>query len=217
MRNKLNGTVFSKNRYGAYARTKVTPVNPQTADQTTVRSRFGNRSASWRGLTDEQRQSWIDGAAGFPVFDIFGNSKILSGQALYNKLNLNLAKIGAAAIATCPVAVAIPQHAITGLTAEVGGGQIIVDFAPTPVPAGFALVTDATPLFGAGVSFVKNLFRQIQVSAAATATGVDVFGTWSAKFGALVAGQKISVRQYLVSTTTGQSGVASSAVTTVAA
>ena len=32
IRNKLNGSVFSKNRYGAYVRTKVTPVNPQTDD-----------------------------------------------------------------------------------------------------------------------------------------------------------------------------------------
>lgn len=217
MRNKLNGTVFSKNRYGAYARTKVTPVNPQSTDQTTVRSRFGNRSASWRGLTDAQRQSWIDGASGFPVFDIFGNSKILSGQALYNRLNLNLSQIGAAAITTCPVAVAIPQHAVTAIAAEVGGAQIVVDFSPTPVPAGFALVTTATPLYGAGISFVKNKFRFIQSSAAATATGIDIIGNWGTKFGALVAGQKMSVKQFLVSTTTGQAGVPSSLSTTVVA
>ena len=31
MRNKLNGSVFSRNRGGAYIRTKVTPINPQTS------------------------------------------------------------------------------------------------------------------------------------------------------------------------------------------
>ena len=38
IRNKLNGSVFSKNRYGAYVRTKVTPVNPQSTAQQNTRN-----------------------------------------------------------------------------------------------------------------------------------------------------------------------------------
>src|SRR5437867_2761155 len=106
MRNKLNGTVFSKNRYGAYARTKVTPVNPQSTAQQNQRNTLSTNSAAWRGLTEAQRQSWIDGAINFPTTDIFGNSKILSGQALYVKFNNNLASIGVAPIDTAPTPVA---------------------------------------------------------------------------------------------------------------
>jgi hypothetical protein len=40
-RGKLGGHVFSKNRSGAYVRTKVTPVNGQTTAQTGVRAIFG--------------------------------------------------------------------------------------------------------------------------------------------------------------------------------
>lgn len=218
MRNKLNGTVFSKNRYGAYTRTKVTPVNPQSADQQLVRGRFGARSAAWRGLTDSQRQSWIDGAASFPVFDIFGNSKILSGQALYNKLNLNLAQAGQAAITTCPAPVAITSLVSLAVTAGAGASEINVTAGIAAVPAGFSAIVTATPLYGAGISFVKNKFRFIDNLPATTAINpVDIFNEWEAKFGSLVAGQKLSVTMYLVSNTTGQAGVPFSAVAIVAA
>ena len=39
-RGKLGGQVFSKNKGGAYVRTKVTPSNPQTIAQTTRRALF---------------------------------------------------------------------------------------------------------------------------------------------------------------------------------
>ena len=51
MRGKLNGSVFSKNRGGAYIRTKVTPVNPQSLAQGLVRATLTNLSQAWRGLT----------------------------------------------------------------------------------------------------------------------------------------------------------------------
>ena len=39
-RNKIGGHVMSKNRAGAYMRTKVSPVNPRSLDQMSVRSRL---------------------------------------------------------------------------------------------------------------------------------------------------------------------------------
>lgn len=218
MRNKLNGTVFSKNRYGAYARTKVTPVNPQSDAQQLVRGRFGARSASWRGLTEAQRQSWIDGAASFPTFDIFGNSKILSGQALYGKLNLNLAQAGQAAIASCPAPVAVPSLVSVTLTVDVSGSVFEADFGIAAVPAGFSLAIFATPNYGAGISFVKNKYRFMIVEPAATAINpVDLFATYLAQFGAPTAAQKVSVRAFLVSNTTGQAGVPFSATAIITA
>lgn len=218
MRNKLNGTVFSKNRYGAYTRTKVTPVNPQSADQQLVRGRFGARSAAWRGLTDSQRQSWIDGASSFPVFDIFGNSKILSGQALYNKLNLNLAQAGQAAIATCPAAVAIQSLVSMAVTADVSDATVELTAGIAAVPAGFTAIVFATPGYGAGISFVKNKFRFLTTIAAGISLGAADYGPeWTTKFGSLVAGQKLSLFMFLVSNTTGQAGVPFSANCTITA
>lgn len=217
MRNKLNGSVMSKNRYGSYVRNKVTPVNPQSTAQQTVRQRLGSNSQAWRGLTEEQRQSWIEGAANFPVFDIFGDQKILSGSALFVSLNNNLAMIGAAALTTCPVPVAVPSNIIESVAADVSDTSIEIGFSLDPVPANFALVLQATPLITPGVNFVKNRYRFTTSLPAATATGADIYAAWNTLFGSLVAGQKVFVRGFLVSTTTGQAGVPSVASTIVVA
>lgn len=217
MRNKLNGTVFSKNRYGAYARTKVTPVNPQTTAQQAARNRLATNSQAWRGLTEIQRDSWTGAAPQFPMRDIFGNSKILSGSALYVKLNNNLNVIGLPPIATSPSPTEIPALVLTSLSSTAAVPSLSMVFGDSPVPADFEMVVEATPPVGAGISFVKNKYRIVSTQAAATATPVNLLSDYSAIFGNPVAGQKIFVRAKLVSTITGQAGIPSSAYAIVAA
>lgn len=216
IRNKLNGSVFSKNRYGSYVRTKVTPVNPQTTSQQNVRNRLSTNSQAWRGLSEAERQSWIDGAINFPTTDIFGNSKILSGQALYVKLNNNLAMIGAAAIAVCPLPVAIPALELTSVTADDSANTVIL-VATTPVPADFAMVVQATPNITPGRTFVKNQFRFISAEPAAATSPFDVSAEYTPVFGDPVTGMKIFVRAFYVSTITGQAGIPVQAQTIVVA
>jgi len=217
-RGKLGGHVASKNRSGSYFRTKVTPVNPQTNYQQTVRARFGARAAAWRGLTDAQRASWITAAPNFPVFDIFGNAKILSGSQLYSKLNLNLASAGQAAITTAPAPVAIASLVSLSLLSDLSSTLVDITAGLAAVPAGFTAVILATPLYGPGQAFVKNKYRQIgTVAAAATLNPTVQYADWNLLFGLLVVGQKLSVKVFLVSNTTGQAGVPFSASTTVIA
>jgi len=206
MRNKLNGTVFSKNRYGAYARTKVTPVNPQTLSQQAARNNLSTNSQAWRGLTEAQRQGWIDAAASFPFTDIFGNSKILSGSALYVKLNNNLVNTGNAAIADAPSPVAIPAINSVTLTAA-DTPSFSLAFDPSPIAADFEMMVFATPNVTPGKYFVKNLYRFIGSVAAAGATPANLLAAYQAIHGNPVADQKIFVKCFLISTVTGQAGI----------
>lgn len=207
MRNKLNGTVFSKNRYGSYTRTKVTPVNPQTTAQQNARNMLATFSASWRTLSEAERQSWINAAPNFPRTDIYGNPKILSGNALYVSLNTNLANVGAGDIDNAPLPLSIPALALGALTAAAGTPALTAAFTPTPVPTGFALLIEATPQVGAGITFVKNRYRTLQVVAAAGTSPANLLTAYNAKFGTLVEGMKIFIRARLISTTTGQAGI----------
>lgn len=216
IRNKLAGSVFSKNRYGSYVRTKVTPVNPQTTSQQNARNRFSTNAQAWRGLTQAQRDSWIAAAPSFPVIDIFGNSKILSGSTLYQQLNSNLALVGAALISTAPVPVAIPALAFTSVAADDSANTVIIT-ATTPVPAGVAMAVSATPNIGAGISFVKNLFRFTQSFAAAAAGPFDISANYTALFGDPVTGQKVFVKGFYINVTTGQAGIPVMAETIVVA
>jgi hypothetical protein len=217
IRNKLNGSVFSKNRYGAYVRTKVTPVNPQTTSQQNARNILSTNAQAWRGLTEAERQGWVSAGASFPFTDIFGNSKQLSGSALYSKLNNNLLHAGEAPISAAPSPVAIPDLGGITITAAEAVPALSMVMATTPVPAGFSLMVFATPNIGAGRSFVKNQFRFISAVAAAAASPVNLLAAYQAVFGNPVAGQKIFVKAFYVSTVTGQAGIPAQAMAIVAA
>ena len=216
IRNKLNGSVFSKNRYGAYVRTKVTPVNPQTTAQQNVRARLATNAQAWRGLTEAQRQSWIDAAPLFPFTDIFGNSKTLSGSTLYVKLNNNLAGLLIPALANAPAPVAIPQLEIYGLTATAAVQSLSFSFLTAPVPAGLFMVIQTTGNVTPGKSFVKNLYRTVFAYPAATTQPQALIAPFTIKHGATVAGQKIFMRAFYISTITGQAGIPVQAMVIVA-
>lgn len=218
MRNKLNGSVASKNRYGNYLRNKVTPVNPQTSYQQAARQLLGALSSQYRGLTDAQRLSWINGAPNFPFTDIFGDVRYLSGQTLYVKLNTNLVNAGQAAISTAPLPVGVPELAITDVTAEITTGSLsdlTIGVSETTVPAGFALAVYATPPTPAAIQFVKNRYRFIGIASVTTGEA-DILTAYTARFGSAAAqGEQIHVRVALISTTTGQQGTPSGAAGTV--
>jgi len=216
IRGKLNGSVFSKNKGGAYVRTKVTPVNPQTTSQQNARNRLSTNSQAWRDLTESQRQGWIDAAPNFPYSDIYGNSKSLSGFQLYVKLNTNLALIGEAAIAAAPSPVAIPQLELASVAADDSANTVIIT-GTTPVPADFAMVVMATPNVTPGKSFVKNLFRFISAEPAAATSPFDVSAEYTPVFGDPVTGNKIFVKAFYISTITGQAGIPVQAQTIVVA
>ena len=57
-RGKLGGVVFSRNTSGAYARQKVSPVQPRTPAQLNQRSRLTAVSKVWETLTQNQREAW---------------------------------------------------------------------------------------------------------------------------------------------------------------
>lgn len=81
-RGKLGGHVFTKTKSGATMRTKVTPVNPQTAAQASARSRLGGNSQAWAGLTEDQRSSWNALASETSKTNIFGDQYFPSGKKL---------------------------------------------------------------------------------------------------------------------------------------
>lgn len=208
MRNKLNGSVLSKNRAGNYIRNKTTPVNPQTASQQANRQLLGSFSSMWGGLTEGQRASWRGAVASFPYTDIFGDRKELDGKSLMIKLNMNLANAKQPPIQTAPASVAIPVMAISSADVT-DDGTVGFSTNLVTIPAGFSLLVYATPLVGGGVYFVKNKYRLLG-EFTATANFVDITNAYAAKFGAPGTsdlGKAVSIRCALVSNTTGQLGV----------
>lgn len=217
MSGKLNGSVMAKNKAGDYIRTKVTPTNPQTTAQVAARNRLATWAQAWRGITQAQRNAWIAATASFPVINVFGDSKLLSGNALYTQLNTNLALIGASAIDDAPSPVAITAITALSATAAAGTPALSITFAPTPVATGEKLLIEATPCVPPSQKFVKNRFRVIASVASAGTSPYNALSAYAAVFGNPVEDQVIYIRVTVISSVTGQRGVPVQTSATVAA
>jgi len=216
-RGKIGGHVASKNRAGAYLRTKVTPVNAQTSSQLTIRSRFTGFSQGWRALTAAQRDAWNAAVSDFTKTDVFGDIQTPTGFNLFQRLNNNLANCGVAQIDTPPLPGAVGICTVTTVTVAAGAGTFSIALSNT-VPANTNCKVFATAPVSAGKSYVKSLYRQVAVLDAAEESPYDLSTEYEAKFGSVgLAGQKIFVKIEAVNITTGQCATPSQASGIVAA
>lgn len=62
---KLGGTVYSKNKGGAYTRQLVKPTNPRTPAQTQARGRFNQAATGYSNVSDTIKQGWNQFAMDF--------------------------------------------------------------------------------------------------------------------------------------------------------
>lgn len=213
----VRGTVFARNKGGAYIRGKGVVSNPQTQKQSAVRSTFSAISQAWRGLTSEERSAWNSAVSDYPYQNKLGETKQLSGFALHQKLNLNLAAVGANLI-DAPLAPAVVAG-LEDLSASIDVGaadEMILSTSALAADANTEYVVFATPSVSAGVTNVNKLFRQI-----ATATGAelladfDVQSAYTAEFGTPSEGETVGFKCRPVNVNTGQNGAEVKTLTTV--
>lgn len=75
---------FSRNRYGAYTRRRVKPVNPNSVRQVAARGYFSSAVAYWWNTLDNAaRAAWDAWASTTPWLNKAGQTVNLSGQAAF--------------------------------------------------------------------------------------------------------------------------------------
>lgn len=190
-RGKLGGHVLSKNRSGAYVRTKVTPTNPQSVRQGAVRALFASISAAWSILTDAQRAGWNGAVTSWATTDVFGDLKNPSGKNLHQRLNQNLGNTNQTLIDAVPAKVELPTDQITA--APIGITAATLTLTGAYSTAGTAIQVFATTQLSQGTSFVKNRLRQIYTADAASYVAADAYTAYVAKFGAPTAGDNVFI------------------------
>lgn len=208
-RNKIGGHVASKNRAGAYLRTKVTPVNGRTSFQQNARNIFGSLSQSWRSLTQFQRDSWNAGTSAYAKTDIFGDLRNPTGLALFQRLNNNLVQFGQDPFAMCPAPEGIFVNPAISLTYDRTGSVLTLKLLKATPEASIMKIA-ATPPLSAGKAFVKNEFRTLDYNSTDYSDGASIKTIYEAKFGsAYPSNTKIFVQVTVINTNTGQAGVPS--------
>ena len=204
MRGKSGGSVFSKNRSGAYVKNKVTPINQKTAAQQGVRETLGKLAGDWRTLSEDQRSSWKEGSANFPLTNVFGDQYFLAGNMLYNRLNANLKKVGASTLSICPAPAEVAE--VTAAVSVLSPGSVTLVLPATD--ADTALVIRATAQLSAGINNFNSKLRDLAVVAPSTAAGpLSLNAAYEAKFGLVATGCRTGFAVYAVNVNTGQEGV----------
>ncbi len=201
IRGHVGGTVFSRNTSGAYIREKVTPVNPNTTAQQAVRSTLTDLSKAWATLTDIQRAGWAALAAAFPKTDVFGNPVPLTGIAQYQSSNGALLNAGFSRLDTPPADLIVADLATLSAVLTAATRTLALTFTPTPSGADQALYIFSTPAHSAGKSFVKNLLRFLDASAANEASPFSV--VYPSSFGVIAVGSVLTLDVSLLDSTKG--------------
>ena len=179
---KIGGTVFSKNKGGAYAKNKVTPSNPKTSYQTVIRAYMAAVSAAWRGLSYAQRNAFNAAAIGGFHKTVNGDTKILSGHQLHQELNMTLKQIGSSVITSPPAQAAVAGVTNASVVLDDSAHTAVLTYTPA-IPA-----TDTWMLFGTGLNSpgkknLNNQYRYIRKLVAADVSPFDFTTDYAAKFG----------------------------------
>lgn len=207
-RGKVGGQVFSKNRSGAYVRTKVTPVNPRTMFQQANRAILGGLSSSWSGLTEAQRNLWNSVVEDWQKTNVFGDLAKPTGKNLFTGLNsVRLSMFPSLQVLeTPPHKGKVPVvSAIEGVI-DIAGEKFEIEPRGSFVQ-GTKFQVRATAPVSAGTSYVKNRLRVIDEAFDLQSNNMlEIFEFYVSRFGTPAVGDKIFFEVSVV-LQTGQLGV----------
>lgn len=184
------GTTASRNRFGQYFRTRAMPVNPATTNQGLARARLSAAAATWRSLTDAQRQGWKDLGLSMTRTDSLGQSYDLTGMQAFVSVNSTKAAAGDAQLTDAPAL--LTPSAILTAAVTLTAAAFSIAYTSTPLAAGQRLFTFVSPQRSAGRSYESD-YRLLAVSAAAAASPANVYAAYVAKFGVPIVGNRVFV------------------------
>ncbi|MBA7634544.1 hypothetical protein ES703_42130 [subsurface metagenome] len=90
MSGSIGGTTFARNKYGAYARPRTKPVNPNTQGQQKARNSLSYLSEYWKeSLSIAQRAAWNLYGSNVAMKNVLGETINLSGFNHFIRSNTN--------------------------------------------------------------------------------------------------------------------------------
>jgi len=154
-RGGIAGLVFNTWRGINYVKTNTSPTGQGTAKRLAAQALMSTISKLWQGISDAERAGWNQYAIDHPVTDWTGSPKRLTGMNWFVMLNIQLARLGVAAVDTAPVIVApdpLTGFAIALTVADITAtwttpvlGNLQVDFfAVGPLSAGIEAKLEQT-------------------------------------------------------------------------
>jgi len=123
----MAGMTASRNKGGAYLRSRVVPTNPGTEPQTAVRSYMAQLAALWNTtLTDAQRAAWTEYALNTPLINRIGDAKPISGMPMYVRCNVPRLQAGLDRVDAAPTVFGLGDFTAPGITSITGSTSVAI-------------------------------------------------------------------------------------------
>lgn len=188
---RIGGTIFSRNRGGAYVRNGSIPTTVTTPAAQLIKYVTAIVSQAWAGLDAEVQEQWREWATQNPVINRLGQSRTLSGHQAFVQINARLVYAGSEALDSPPIGAAPAPFEPGVVTFEKAPLSLTVAFTPTPAPANVVVQCYAYLANSPGVSYVRNRLALVTTSAAAAVTPLDIAEDVEDRFGTPQAGQTL--------------------------
>lgn len=183
---KIGDTVFSRNRGGAYAKTRSNPVQPSTGDQTDKWAIWTDSANAYKNLNAQQIQMWSEYAKGITGSNRLGEPIRLTGQQVFTECFTNASLVGYDPLLEPRQWTNRPSvSSVFGLWASSNGYKLTllaVNHTTYESPSGWGIqqLISAAPVQRPSVRNVNNQFRLIDTT---TATGIHyITDPYIAKF-----------------------------------
>lgn len=202
IRGSINGTVFARNRGGAYARNRTVPIQPGGQLQQVTRQAVSVLSSRWRDtLTPGQRDGWDAYALATPIPNSLGDPRNVGGLGMYVRGNAIRVQAGLPVVDNAPTA-GFPTIGLV-FASSFAAGVLIVEFdasQPWVDEDGSHLVVFASRPVSQAVNFFKGPYRRAGIIDGDSTTAPTSPQNVNYPFGQSVqAGSRIFTRAVVIS------------------
>lgn len=201
---KIGGTVFARNRGGAYARSYAIPTRVTSDSAQAQKAAFAAASQAYANLTAAQIAAWDQYGQENPVSNRIGQLITLKGQSWYVGCNTRLIISGDTPISVPPILAAPVIAVASNATFTVTGNVATVDVAAHVEDASIKVIVYGARSVSPGKRYMENLYTGIYLSAAgASGTTLDLYDGLVAKLGSLQAGVTYHLKVVMLDIRTG--------------
>jgi hypothetical protein len=196
---KLAGSVFQQSLGGLQIRSRVSPRNPYTGNQSFNRAAFAFNASTWPSLTDVQRQSWIDNAPA-----------AVNGMAFYVDVNQKIANTGEPLLDTYSPAPEV-EGAVPAINAlDATHFTVECDFADVSLQTNQWLNIFATRKLPASQTFINQsdyVYLKSYGPGNNIANPFSILPEYEALHGSIATGNQIGLYVYVINVASGTQSV----------
>lgn len=161
----VGGLTYSHNAGGMYTRARTIPVNSNTVYQQAVRNNVAQLAVYWQAeLSAAEREAWENYATQVPLVNRLGDSRPISGIAMFIKCNSVRLQAGLAIVESGPTVYSLASLTAPTFAVDASDDNVAVGYTNTDGWArevGGALLVYASRPQPATINYFKGPYRYI--------------------------------------------------------